>query len=123
MALEKHPLSWALCSRGAPTEETGCGPGPASSNVCEPHCLPRLSHPQDHGHYLGNSVMLQLNDARDSHLHTAKYSHHLQNLIIERRSCKSLKGPALRADPCPEAPRTALCCLLSGLLAWLETGT
>lgn len=64
-------------------QETGSAPGPASPNMCGPDCLPGPSHLQDHGRYLGNSVMLQLNDTRDGHLHTAKHGDHLQDLIIK----------------------------------------
>ena len=100
--------------------DTGSGPGPASPNMYEPDCLPGSSHLQDHGQYLGDSVMLQLNDTRDGHLHTAKHSNHLQDLIIKRRSCKSLQGPVLRADLCSRTSLHTPLCSLSGLLLCLE---
>lgn len=42
------------------------------------------------GGYLSDAVVLQVDDSGHGHLHAAKNGHHLQDLIIEGRSCEGL---------------------------------
>lgn len=51
--------------------------------------------------------MLQLYDTGDGHLHAAEHCDHLQDLVIERRGCKGLEGPALELTSAPSFPEHA----------------
>lgn len=48
--------------------------------------------------YLCNAMVLQVYDSGHGHLHAAEHRHHLQLLIIKRRSSKVLEVHAIKSN-------------------------
>lgn len=74
---------------------------------CRSRCRPCVAA------HLGYAMMLQLDDSGYGHLHAPEHGHHLQDLIVKRRSAEDLHSITVQCERCVCTPLLHLKIFLS----------